>query len=259
MKNKDESVELGLAVLAHEMREPLAAILLAVQAQGDDASEDLTCRTTCQVVERQARHLSKLITDTLESYGELRLHESWFDLGPVLADAIESTRPLFSSRRHRLIFAPPDDQVLLLADAGRVRQVVTNLLANAAKYTEPGGVIRLAASKDDEEVSIEVSDNGVGITKDQLSRVFELFHRVEQPRRAGSPGLGIGLALVKKLVELHGGSVRACSEGKGTGATFRVRLPKRGSSFHPAHLRDRGHCLENSSALGLEAGFMCDA
>ncbi len=224
-----QTADASLAIFAHELREPLAAILLAAQAAGETASDDLTSRELWAVVERQGRYLARLIDQVMElsrgSSHKTVLCKEWFDLGTMMMEAVEAVQPRLVDRQHRLSVTLPPDSLRVLADALRMRQVVTNLLANAAKYTECGGQIDLGLRVANGMVSIEVRDNGVGIPPELLPRMFDLFRQGDS--HAGIPsGLGIGLALVKSLVELHGGIVSAHSGGTGTGSTFVVLLPQ---------------------------------
>lgn len=222
----------AIAVFAHEFREPLASILFAVQSMYESTDDERANREMCEVVERQARFLAQMIDEVLDAsrcrYGKIRLHKASFDLGAVMMAAVETTRPLFTQRRHRLAVELPDEPLFVVADPVRLQQVVTNLLTNAAKYTEPGGSIRLSAGPVDDLVVLEVRDDGTGISADLLPRVFDLFEQGSAPRGSGWYGMGIGLALVKSLVELHGGSVSAHSDGPGAGSAFVIRLPCRG-------------------------------
>jgi signal transduction histidine kinase len=192
----------------------------------DDASAS---REMCEIVERQAHFLAQMIEDVLElsrcRRGSLRVERMWVDLMPIIAAAVETTQPCFAARGHRLTVSLPDQTVALMVDPVRVQQVIANLLANAAKYTEPGGCIRLAVESTPGWVAIEVRDNGMGIPEELLPRVFNLFEQGSVAQNRGWSGLGIGLALVKCLVELHGGSVSAQSDGLGKGSAFVVRLP----------------------------------
>ena len=230
----------SLAIFAHELREPLASILLAAQAAGETAGDDPTRCELWAVVERQGRCLARLIDQVMEpgrgSRHQTVLCMAWFDLGAVIMEAVQ---PRLVNRHHRLTVTLPPASLRVLADALRIRQVVTNLLANAAKYTGCGGRIDLGLRAADGVVSIEVRDNGVGIPPELLPRVFDLF-RQGTPSTSSPAGLGIGLALVKSLVELHGGSVRAYSGGIGAGSTFVVLLPQAEPEIgqQPAEVQD---------------------
>jgi signal transduction histidine kinase len=224
-----QSNDQALAIFAHELREPLASILFAAQWLIGTERDELNAREMCEIVERQSRYLARMIEDVLEvsrgHHGKLGLQKDWFDLGTVLTNAVETTNALLTKRGHQLALSMPPERVCVLADPLRMQQVVVNLLTNAAKYTEPGGMIRLSAEVTPDQVLIEVRDNGIGIAEDFLPRVFDLYEQGSPPRPGAFSGLGIGLALVKSLVELHGGSVGAYSNGIGTGSAFVVRLP----------------------------------
>ena len=253
----------ALAVFAHELREPLAAILFAVHAMITSTREDDDTREMCEIVERQSRYATRLIDDALEvcrgCSGKTRLHKDWFDLSGVMMQAVEATKPLLYQRGHDLVVSLPSERVCVLADAVRVQQVVTNLLVNAAKYTNPGGLIRLAVEATGDLIVIEVRDNGVGISAALLPRVFDLFRQGEQLPTGTFSGLGIGLALVKSFVELHGGNVSAQSDGVGAGSAFVVRLPG-------ANLAIQQGCAHPEFTSGVShtnrrtvTGPMCDA
>jgi signal transduction histidine kinase/DNA-binding response OmpR family regulator len=218
-----------LAMLGHELRNPLAPILNALHVlrlpdlspeEGDDARK---------VAERQVIHLARLVDDLLDvsriNSGKIELRKSHVDLREAAAGALESARPLIESRHHSLDVRLPDEPVPLLADATRLEQVLANLLNNAAKYTEPGGRITLEVEREAGEAIVRVGDDGIGIDAELLPRVFELFAQADPSLDRSQGGLGIGLTLVRRLVELHGGTVVARSPGRGLGSEFSVRLP----------------------------------
>lgn len=213
----------ALATLAHELRDPLATVL---ELLCDDAP---AARPTLAIAEHQARRAVRLVDDLFDlcagSQENLPLHKESVDLAEVVAGATQATAHLLAARRHRLTVSLPAEPLLLVADPVQLEQVLTNLLANAAKFTDPDGDIRLTARTEAGEAIVRVQDNGRGIAPDLLPRVFDLFWQGPRFGDNGSRGLGLGLALVKCLVELHGGSVAARSEGLRTGAEFTVRLP----------------------------------
>ena len=217
------------ATLAHELRSPLASIMTALQAMRDRRVDEVTARQVRDRAERQALHMARIIEDVLAIWradqGKLSLRMELVDLAAVMANAIEIVNPFLTARGHHLTILLPPKPVSLVADSSRLNQVLTNLLTNAAKYTNPGGEICLAAEEAAGAVVLRVRDNGMGIAPDLLPRIFDLFQQGERPGHRARGGLGIGLALVKLLVELHGGSVAAFSRGPGTGAEFVVRLP----------------------------------
>jgi signal transduction histidine kinase len=216
-----------LGTVAHELRNPLATVLSGVDVITSECDLDPFARRALLVMERQLRQAVRLVDDLFDlsagSLNKLSLDKEVVTLADVVAGASETAGHLLSARRHRLTVALPPEPVYLEADPLRLTQVLTNLLGNAAKFTDPGGHIRLSAAVEAGEVVVRVRDNGRGIDPVLLPRIFELFQQLPGARSTG--GLGIGLALVKALVELHGGSVKAFSEGPGTGSEFVVRLP----------------------------------
>jgi PAS domain S-box-containing protein len=224
-RRKDEF----LAMLAHELRNPLAPIrngLHIMRLSGDDAA---AVREARGMMERQIGQMVRLVDDLLDvsriSQGKLELRKERIELAQVVHSALETSRPLIASRDQELIVSLPPKRVFVDADHTRLAQVFANLLNNAAKYTERGGRITFAAARHGGEVVVSVKDNGVGIPPAMLSRVFDLFTQVDRTLEKAQGGLGIGLSLVRRLVEMHGGSVEARSEGDGRGSEFIVRLP----------------------------------
>jgi signal transduction histidine kinase len=233
-RRKDEF----LAMLGHELRNPLAPIRNAVGVLRLLGLTDPQAQWARDVIERQVGHLARLVDDLLDvsriSRGRVTLRTAPVALAEVVGRAVESSRPLLDTRRHALAVELPAEPVRLEADPDRLAQVVTNLLNNAAKYTPEGGRVRLAAERRGDEVLLRVGDNGVGIAPEMLPRVFDLFAQAEQTSDRSAGGLGLGLTLVKSLVELHGGRVEAFSEGLGRGSEFVVRLPCSESAGEPA-------------------------
>jgi PAS domain S-box-containing protein len=231
-RRKDEF----LATLAHELRNPLAPISNAVQLLRNPNGRRKADRLV-DIVERQVHQIVRLVDDLLEvsriTCGKIELNKGAVRLADVVRDAIETSRPLVEQGRHLLDVCLPDGPVVLEADAVRLTQVLANLLNNAAKYTDPGGRIMLDARRDQHGVSISVRDSGVGIEPEQLPHVFDLFVQGHSAAGRGGGGLGIGLTMARKLVEMHGGSVTAYSAGAGLGSEFVVRLPL------PAHPKDQ--------------------
>jgi signal transduction histidine kinase len=220
-----------LGTLAHELRSPLATIVSAVQVVAFGCDIDPAARRALAVVERQSRQALQIIDDLFDvcagGSGKLALRKEVVALAEVVASATETAAHLLAARQHRLTVSLPPEAVLLEADPLRLGQVLTNLLGNAAKFTDPGGHIRLTGEVEAGQVALRVRDNGRGIAQDLLPRLFDLFYQIPGPEHRTTGGLGIGLGLVKSLVELHGGSVAAFSDGPGTGAEFVVRLPAR--------------------------------
>jgi signal transduction histidine kinase/DNA-binding response OmpR family regulator len=216
-----------LAMLGHELRNPLAPITTALQLlrlRGIEAGEKERL-----IIERQVRHLVTLVDDLLDvsriTRGKLELTRSRVELSEVVAKAIETASPLFEQHHHLLEVDVPTRGLPLEADAARLAQAVANLLTNAAKYTEPGGRITVSAAAEAGDVVLHVRDTGIGIDPEILPRIFELFVQERQALDRSRGGLGLGLAIVRSLVTLHGGSVTARSPGRGQGAVFTVRLP----------------------------------
>jgi signal transduction histidine kinase len=220
-----------LGTIAHELRSPLATILSAVQVITYDCEIDAEARRALAVVERQSQQAMRIVEDLFDlcsgASGKLSLRNEMVDLADIVALASETAAHLLAARQHRLTVSLPPEPVILDADALRLQQVLTNLLGNAAKFTDPGGHIRLTAEVEAGQIVLRVRDNGRGIAPDLLPRVFDLFRQGPDHGDGQLGGLGIGLAVVKSLVELHGGSVAAFSEGPGTGSEFVVRLPAR--------------------------------
>jgi signal transduction histidine kinase len=215
-----------LAMLGHELRNPLAPILTALQLMSLRGDESVMKERT--VIDRQVRHLVRLVDDLLDvsriARGKIQLRNEPLELAEVVASAVETISPLLEERQHRLDVEVPRG-LIVRGDATRLTQVVMNVLTNAAKYTEPHGRIRVAARREDQQVEISVKDNGIGIAADMLPRVFEMFTQERQALDRSHGGLGLGLTIVRSLVDLHGGSIRASSDGVGTGSEFVIRLP----------------------------------
>ncbi|MDN4053928.1 ATP-binding protein [Massilia sp. YIM B02763] len=240
-----------LATLAHELRNPLAPIRNGLQLLRR-AGHDAAAATRVQdIMERQLDHLVHLVDDLLDvariTRGQVELKPAWIELADVLNAAVETSTPLIETNRHRLDVRLPAEPLALYGDATRLTQVVSNLLNNAAKYTPRGGSIVLAAERDGDQALIAVSDNGIGIPADALDDVFTMFTQVSQESQAVPGGLGIGLSLVKSLVELHGGTISAASAGPNLGSVFTVRLPLGAA----APLRPRAADVAAHSAGGL--------
>ena len=226
-RRKDEF----LATLAHELRNPLAPLSSATEIlsrTGDTAEEGARRERALRVIERQVAHMVRLIDELLDlsriTHGKLELRREWVSLAAVIESALETAEPLLHGRRQAFELVVPETPVLLHADPMRLAQVLSNLLSNAAKYTEPGGRIRLEAVRDGEDVVVSVVDSGIGIPAAHLAHVFTMFGQGHRAHKAVYGGLGVGLALAKSLAELHGGSLTAASEGEGKGSVFTLRL-----------------------------------
>jgi signal transduction histidine kinase len=218
-----------LSVLAHELRNPLAPILNAVGVLKLLSPTQPEVQTATAVVERQALHARGLIEDLLDvariSLGKFSLRTEPLELAEVVARAVEESRPLIEARKQELTLRLPEQPVRLQADATRLNQVVVNLLNNAAKYTGEGGHIWLTAEQRGAEAILRVRDSGIGIVPAMLPHVFDLYAQSERAVSKSQGGLGIGLKLVRNLVEMHGGTVQASSAGAGKGSEFVVRIP----------------------------------
>jgi signal transduction histidine kinase/ActR/RegA family two-component response regulator len=218
-----------LAMLAHELRNPLAPILSAMQVIRRHPDNSDVVQRAREIVERQVRHQAQLLDDLLDvsriTRGLIKLRRSAIDARSAIAAAIEATRPVIDARTHTLAVVLPDTPLRLEADPTRLTQMVTNLLDNAAKYTNPGGHIELSAQHEGERVVIRVRDTGIGIPLDMHTRIFDLFTQGDVPIARPLGGLGLGLSLVRSLAQMHGGSVDVASEGPDRGSEFVIRLP----------------------------------
>ena len=233
LKDADRRKDEFLAMLAHELRNPLAPIRNAIEILRTKGPPEPELDWARNVIERQVQQMTRLVDDLLDvsriTQGKIALRRERVELAAVVGSAVESTRSLVEELGHQLTVALPSEPILLEADPARLSQVLMNLLNNAAKYTNPGGRIWLTAEPGGEGVSIRVRDNGIGIDPQMLPRVFEVFTQAEQSMERSQGGLGIGLTLVQRLVEMHGGTVSAHSEGTGKGTEVVVRLPVLGS------------------------------
>jgi PAS domain S-box-containing protein len=231
LRDADRRKDEFLATLAHELRNPLAPIRQATFISQTPGATEAQKRWSHEVVDRQVKHMSLLLDDLLDisriTRGSLVLRSQATELASMIEAALETVRPLMDAKRHRLSVETPHEPVRFSADPLRIAQVLSNLLTNAAKYTDPEGVIRLTATETHEEVIIRIVDSGIGISAEALPRVFEMFAQVSSARDRSEGGLGIGLALTKGLVELHGGTIEARSAGIGRGSQFTVRLPRK--------------------------------
>jgi signal transduction histidine kinase len=218
-----------LAMLGHELRNPLAPIVTASQLIRVQAPPESPIGRSAAIVSRQAEHMSRLVNDLLDvsriTQGQLRLELTEVPLAEVLEQAVEQCRPLIDKRRHSLSVAWPSRSVKVNADPVRLAQVFANLLQNAAKYTPNGGSIGIATDVQDGCVTVSVRDSGQGIPPALLESIFELFAQLPRSLARSEGGLGIGLTLVRRLTEMHGGSVSASSGGAGAGSEFKVTLP----------------------------------
>ncbi len=229
LETADAAKDRFLAILSHELRNPLAAVSSAAALLAGEATPEDERRRAARVVQRQASTMKVLLDDLLDvsrlAMGRLKLHRQEVELAEVLDAALETARPLIEGARHRLMLTLPRQPVRVNVDALRIGQAIVNLLANAAKYTPPGGELRLAVTADASEVVLSVTDNGIGMAPEIIERMFDLYTQGPVAAFGMNEGLGVGLALVRTIAELHGGRVQARSDGAGRGSTFCLRLP----------------------------------
>jgi signal transduction histidine kinase len=229
LKEADRHKDEFLAMLAHELRNPLAPIHNAVQLMHRRSFTDPQLAWSRDVIGRQLGHLTRLVDDLLDvsriTRGKINLNKEVIELETLMTRTVETVQPLIDERGHTLTVDVPKGMLAVLGDPTRLVQAIGNVLSNAAKYTERGGRITLAAAESDSELVIRVRDNGIGIPADLMPMIFNLFTQLDRTSGAAQSGLGIGLALVQRLVEMHGGSVTARSDGLGHGSEFVIRLP----------------------------------
>jgi PAS domain S-box-containing protein len=234
LKEADRRKDEFLAILAHELRNPLAPVRYAVSISRDPDSTEEARRRAQAVIERQVGHMARLLDDLLDisriARGTVVLRKERMDLAACISAALEAARPFVEPRRHRVATRLPAEPLQLDADPVRITQILTNLVTNAAKYTDPGGSIEVEARREDDRAVIVVRDTGIGIPPDLKPRLFTLFSQAGSAIERSEGGLGIGLALVRGFVQLHDGSVEAHSEGPGRGSEFVVRLPLAGEA-----------------------------
>lgn len=218
-----------IGVLAHEMRNPLAPIRVAVQVMASAAPEDPVQKTMRDTIDRQSAHLVRIVDDMLDiarlTRGTLPMSNDAVDLGDVVRDAVETARPVIDARNHRLHVDLPPEELVVLGDIHRLTQMMANLVNNAARYTYPGGNIWIRGRSEGRQAVITVRDDGCGIDPRMLDRIFGMFVQGRSPLQRAGGGLGVGLALARRIAELHGGSLAARSEGENKGSEFTVRMP----------------------------------
>ena len=229
VKEADHRKDEFLAILAHELRNPLAPIrnMLEVLKRAE-GNGDLV-QPALSTMERQLRHMTRLIDDLLDvsriSQGKISLRPETVELAAVIRQVVEATRPANDAAHQELMVTLPSRPVYVRADPARLAQVLGNLLHNASKFSRPGGHISLTAEQRGRDLVVTVKDVGIGISSELLPKIFEMFAQGDQTLERSHSGLGIGLTLVRRLVEMHGGTVQASSEGPGRGSEFVVRLP----------------------------------
>ncbi len=224
-RRKDEF----LATLAHELRNPLAPIRNGLQVLGLAGDSKSVSQQILTMMERQLKQMVRLVDDLMDvsriSTGKVELRKEIVSLASIVNNAVETSNPLIEQMRHKLTIQVPESTILVNVDAIRLSQVIMNLLNNAAKYSEPGGHIQLTSERIGGDVVVSVRDTGIGITTDQIPHLFDMFSQVDHSMEKSQGGLGIGLCLAKRIVEMHGGTIDARSDGLGKGAEFVVRLP----------------------------------
>jgi PAS domain S-box-containing protein len=229
LREADSRKDEFLATLSHELRNPLAPLRSSLEVVKRLASVPPNASAALDIMDRQMSHLVRLVDDLLEvsriTRGQVELRREQVRLDAAIRSAIETSEPLIRAGLHRLIVSFPDEPLLLDADPVRLAQIFGNLLNNAAKYSDRGGRIEVTVRRDGQEAVVTIRDSGDGIAPEQLAKLFEIFTRGERSSRRNQSGLGIGLALVRRLTEMHGGRVEASSDGVGMGSCFSVRLP----------------------------------
>jgi len=229
LKEADRHKDEFLAMLAHELRNPLAPIHNAIELMRIKPLNDPQLDWARDVIARQLTSLTRLVDDLLDvsriTRGKINLTRQVVELEALISRAVETVHPLFDEQRHQLTLELPDAGLKVFGDSTRLTQAIANVLGNAAKYTDAGGQIMVRAAVRDADVEIHIRDNGIGIRPEMLPHVFELFTQLDRDDGRTQGGLGIGLALVQRLVQMHGGDVSAASEGPGKGSEFVIRLP----------------------------------
>jgi signal transduction histidine kinase len=229
LRNADRRKDEFLAMLAHELRNPLAPIRTASELLARSLPPQDRVQAAVGIVKRQATHLTRLVDDLLDvsriTQGRIQLQRRPLALAAIVAQAVESVEPLVSEKQHELTLTSSARPLYVNGDSARLVQCVANLLTNASKYTDPGGHIRVETRTEQSSAIVAISDDGIGISAELLPRIFGLFVQSDRSLDRSQGGLGIGLSVVQKIVEMHGGSVLAASAGPGRGARFEIRLP----------------------------------
>ncbi|MFN2571026.1 MAG: ATP-binding protein [Gemmatimonadales bacterium] len=229
LEQADQRKNEFLALLAHELRNPLGPIRHAVKILRARTPSPEELQWATSIIDRQAEHMTRLVEDLLDvariTRGTIELRRERVDVAAILKSAVEASRPLIEKSRHQLTVSAPAEPVYVDGDPTRLTQIVSNLLDNAAKYTDPGGQIWLSGQREGDSAVITVKDSGIGIPSEMLPRIFDMFTQAGMSLERAQGGLGVGLSLVERLVKLHGGTVVAASAGAGKGSRFTIRLP----------------------------------
>jgi PAS domain S-box-containing protein len=253
LQDADRRKDEFLATLAHELRNPLAPICMGLELLQMSPDDSQAAEEVRAMMDRQTQHMVRLIDDLLDvsriTRGKLELRMSRVQLADIVRDAVAATRPLLDEADHLLTVRLPEQPIWLNADANRLTQVLTNLLNNAAKFTPREGRIELAAQHSDSEVTVTVSDSGIGIPPEKADQVFGMFTQIHESSERRNTGLGIGLTLVKSLVEMHGGTVEVQTRGQNPGTTFLVRLPAAPAPAAAPHAGVNGSRQDLSDAV----------
>ena len=245
LRRTNEQKDKFLALVAHEMRGPLAPISTALQLLQQHMNEPAIVHQSCATLARQVAQLGRFVDDLFDlarsQNAQILLRRAAVDLEAAVATAVEAAQPIIASRGQELTVVMPAQAMIVEGDSCRLTQVFANLLVNAAKFTHPGGRIRVEVERESAWALVRVRDSGIGISRDMLARVFDAYVQAERGSAACKGGLGLGLALARHLIELHGGTVNAYSEGPGLGSEFTVRLPAPGAQVYspgfPASMR----------------------
>ena len=271
LRDADRQKDEFLATLAHELRNPLAPIRTAVHLLEAPKANDQIRSRAAEIIGRQVGQMSRLLDDLIDvariTQRKLVLKKEWVSVTSVVEAAMEAARPLAEAKRHHLVAVLDDPAALMMVDSVRLAQVLINLLNNAAKYTDAGGSIRLEVRSEDDELCLTVTDNGIGLTPLAMEHVFTMFSQEQSAIERSEGGLGIGLALAKGLVRLHGGSLSVHSDGEGQGSCFTVRLPigaaveatapaASGHSFLPSPARKVLLADDNQDSADMLADFL---
>ena len=255
LRQADQRKDEFLAMLAHELRNPLAPIVSAATMLSNFNLDPAMVQRASEIVARQAGHMTSLIDDLLDvsrvTRGKVELELRELEFKDVIADAVEQVRPLIEKHRHRLTVDLPPARAIVVGDRKRLVQVMTNLLSNAAKYTLEGGHIEVRLTTDGGALAVDIRDDGIGMSPDLIASAFDLFAQGARGLDRSQGGLGIGLALVRSLLKLHGGAVSASSEGPGQGSTFHVNLPLSTRAQVERRARDRNPPRASVPALRI--------